>query len=70
MKRTLPERFWKNVNKDGPIPTDCSGTIDYNVELRVNERTFARVMVSGHIRASGAAELLRRIADQMEADGC
>lgn len=50
--------------------TKDDGTSDYNVELRVNERTFARVKVSGHIRASGAAELLRRIADQMDADGC
>ena len=39
------------------------GTSDYNVEAMVNERTIAKMVVKGHPRASGAAELLRRIAD-------
>ena len=46
--------------------TKPDGTSDYDVELRVNERTFARVQVKGHTRAAGAAVLLRKIADQMD----
>ena len=46
--------------------TKEDGTSDYDVELRVNERTFAEVQVKGHIRAHGVAPLLRMIADQMD----
>ena len=46
--------------------TKADGTSDYNVELRVNERVFAEVQIKGHIRAHGAAPLLRMIADQMD----
>jgi hypothetical protein len=46
--------------------TKEDGTSDYDVELRINKRTFAEVQVKGHIRAHGAAPLLRMIADQMD----
>jgi hypothetical protein len=46
--------------------TKQDGTSDYDVECRVNDRVFAKLEVRGHIRAAGAAELLRRIADQIQ----
>ena len=46
--------------------TKADGTSDYTVEARVNERVIARLEVSGHVRASGAAELLRKIADEWD----
>jgi hypothetical protein len=46
--------------------TKEDGTSDYNVEIRVNERIIAMMRVEGHIRDSGGAELLRRIADQWD----
>lgn len=46
--------------------TKPDGTSDYDVELRVNERIFAKVQIKGHVRALGAAVLLRKIADVMD----
>ena len=46
--------------------TKADGTSDYTVEARINEQVIARLEVSGHIRASGAAELLRKIADEWD----
>lgn len=50
-------------NRTGIKP---DGTSDYTVEARVNERVIARLEVKGHVRASGAAELLRKIADEWD----
>jgi hypothetical protein len=50
-------------NETGTKP---DGTSDYHVEARVNERVIARLDVTGHVRASGAAELLRKIADEWD----
>ena len=47
--------------------TKPDGTSDYNVEARINEQVIAKLRVKGHIRASGAAELLRKIADEWDA---
>ena len=43
--------------------TKEDGTSDYNVEALVNDTVIAKLQIKGHPRASGAAALLRRIAD-------
>lgn len=43
--------------------TKEDGTSDYNVEVRINERPIFMSKIKGHPRNSGAAQLLRRIAD-------
>lgn len=48
--------------------TKADGTSDYAVEVRINERPIAKVNVHGHVRDSGAAQLLRKIADAMDAN--
>ena len=50
-------------NQTGTKP---DGTSDYTVEASINERVIARLEVRGHVRASGAAELLRKIADEWD----
>lgn len=47
--------------------TKEDGTSDYAVECRVNEHVFAKLAVTGHVRAAGAAPLLRLIADELDA---
>jgi hypothetical protein len=46
--------------------TKGDGTSDYDVELRINDRTFAKLQVKGHIRTAGAAVLLRKVADRLD----
>ena len=46
--------------------TKADGTSEYDVELRVNDWTFAKFHIEGHIRKAGAAPLLRMIADRLE----
>jgi len=43
--------------------TKDDGTSDYNVEARINDTVIAKMRVTGHVRNSGAAQLLRKIAD-------
>lgn len=43
------------------------GTSDYDVQVKVNDDyTIWAGTVKGHVRANGAAPLLRKIADAME----
>ena len=51
------------INRTGTKP---DGTSDYDVEARVNERVIAKLFIFGHVRNSGAAQLLRRIADEWD----
>lgn len=43
------------------------GTADYEVWVGINQHCIHRGKIAGHVRASGAAQLLRLIADDMEA---
>ena len=52
-----------------PGGEDAEGTADYNAYVKINYRTIWHGKVVGHRRASGASELLRRIAFQMDCDG-
>jgi hypothetical protein len=47
-------------NRTGTKP---DGTSDYAVEARINDRTIVQLSIKGHVRDSGAANLLRLIAD-------
>ena len=45
------------------------GTADYDVEVSVNRvRYIWTGKIVGHVRASGAAALLRKIVEEMERD--
>ena len=46
--------------------TKKDGTSDYNVQVKVNENPIWGGQITGHIRANGAAPLLRKIADAMD----
>lgn len=46
--------------------TKEDGTSNYNVEIRINETVIAKFPVKGHMRDTGGAELLRRIADEWD----
>jgi hypothetical protein len=50
-----------NITEGGT--TREGGLSDYNVEARINDRMLVRLKVKGHVRDSGAAQLLRLIAD-------
>jgi len=43
--------------------TKEDGTLNYNVEVRINERPIFVSKVKGHPRNSSVTQLLRRIAD-------
>ncbi len=45
------------------------GTADYEVEVKINRHVIWRGAISGHKRANGAENLLRLIADRIEAQG-
>ncbi len=47
--------------------TAPDGTAAYEVTVAINNRILWKGEVSGHIRANGGAELLRRIADVWDA---
>jgi hypothetical protein len=53
-----------NVTEGGLVREE--GLSDYNVEGRINDRTIVRLKVKGHVRDSGAAQLLRLIADEWD----
>jgi hypothetical protein len=53
----------KAHNKTGTKP---DGTSDYDVEVSINSRVIFGRHITGHIRADGAADLLRLIADAMD----
>jgi hypothetical protein len=53
-----------NVTGYGQLEKD--GLADYTVWVGVNYRQIWAGPVKGHVRANGAAELLRRIADHMD----
>jgi hypothetical protein len=42
------------------------GTADYEVWLGINQQCIWQGSVNRHVRANGAAELLRKIADRMD----
>ena len=46
--------------------TKEDGTSDYNIEARVNDTIIAKMVVKRHTRNAGAAELLRKIADEWD----
>jgi hypothetical protein len=47
--------------------TRPDGTADYNVWVGINQDCIWKGAVTGHLRARGAAALLRKIAAQMKA---
>jgi hypothetical protein len=59
-----------NVTGYGPssLAERPDGTSDYEVQVSINDRTIWKGSVNQHIRAFGAARLLQRIAERMEAD--
>jgi len=52
-----------------PILERADGTSDYEVWAGINHHLIWRGHISGHVRAKGAATLLRLIADRMDAEG-
>jgi hypothetical protein len=46
--------------------TKDDGTSEYDVEVRINERTIAHFHLVDHVRSEGGAALLRRIADKWD----
>lgn len=44
------------------------GIADYRVQVNINYTPIWKGEVNGHVRDEGAAALLRRIADTMDAD--
>lgn len=52
-----------NITPDGARE---DGTADYDVWIGINRHCIWRGSVNGHIRATGAAVLLRLIADRMD----
>lgn len=55
------------VNITGGNGTAADGTAQYDCRVAINERLLWGGSVSYHVRAEGAAALLRRIADAMDA---
>ncbi len=55
-----------NVTPDAFGP---DGTAYYEVEVKINRHVIWRGAISGHKRANGAENLLRLIADRIEAQG-
>lgn len=55
-----------NVTGNGELEKD--GLANYTVWVGVNHYQIWGGLVNGHIRANGAAELLRKIADAMDAN--
>lgn len=53
-----------NVTPRGLLEKD--GLSDYDVWVGINERCVWRGKIEGHVRAEGAAKLLRLIAEAMD----
>jgi hypothetical protein len=50
--------------------SNAEGFANYNVWVGINQHCIWRGEIRDHLRESGAAELIRRIAVAMEADSC
>lgn len=53
----------QNITSGG---VNSRGLADYHVVTRINNRTLWEGKVRGHVRKAGAADLLRKIADEMD----